>query len=43
MNGFLMSRGGYISHKRCCVGVFDLVAETFFFFVAIGFKLKIKN
>ena len=31
MNGFLMSLGGYISHKRCCVGEFNFVAETFFF------------
>ena len=31
-----------VGHKRCCVGESDFVLETFFF-VAIGFKLKIKN
>src|SRR5882757_3487428 len=35
MNGFLMSLGGYINHRRCCAGVLGLLTETFFFLVAI--------
>src|SRR5208282_3392603 len=30
MNGFLMTLGGYISHRRCWVGVVDLVAAVGF-------------
>src|SRR5665213_488552 len=42
MNGFLMSLGGYISHRRCCTGEFGLVTETVFL-MAMRFQLKTKN
>src|SRR5262245_3146725 len=39
MNGFLMSLGGYISHRRCCTGEFGFVAEIFF----LGISLTSRN
>ena len=34
-----MSRGGYISHRRCCVGVVDFVAGKDFL-EALGMAMK---